>query len=56
MTARQLIDKIVNSCQDLDAEVPLFVLERDEHGCVTDKRQHTLYSFINGKILVEKDH
>jgi hypothetical protein len=56
MTGRQLIDRIVKTCQDLDAEVPLFTLERDEHGGVTDNRQHTLYSFINGKLLVEQNY
>ena len=53
MTGREIIRGLVNSCQDLDKEVPLIVLQRDLDNCVESETQYTLYHLINGKILVE---
>lgn len=53
MTARQLIFRIVDSCQDWDEDVRLFILTRDEENCVTNEKLCN-YSFVNGKIYVEE--
>ena len=53
MTGREIIKGIVDSCFDLDKEIPLFLLERDEYNCVIDKHLFTIYNVINGKIYVE---
>jgi hypothetical protein len=54
MTGRQLIQKIAETCDDLDKDIQIFLLTRDEWNCVVKKEVATNY-WINGKIIVEKN-
>lgn len=53
MTGRELIQRVVESCSDLDAPVSVFLLHRDADNCVETKDWTGNFHFINGKIQVE---
>ena len=56
MTGRELIRQIVDSCNDLDADIPFTLLQRDlEDGCVDKKLviDDDAFQIVNGKMYVE---
>jgi len=53
MTGREIIRSVIESCENLDDEVVMHVLDRDEHNAVTRKRCVDHYFIVNGKIKVE---
>lgn len=55
MTGRQLIRKLVDTTDNLDAEFPLFIVHRDSNDCVEFKDQSRFFQVVNGKIYVEND-
>ena len=54
MTSREIIQKTTEFCQDLDNEVPLYILKRDEFYGVINKYKYSQYNIINRKIYVEE--
>ena len=53
MTGRELIREICESTEHLDAEMPIEILHRDEHNCVTHRQLAGQVVFINGKLKIE---
>lgn len=55
MTGRELIIKIAESCEDLDQEIPMHLITRDDYNIVIYPKEVVTYCFINGKIIGEKN-
>lgn len=53
MTAREMIQKLVNTCQNLDDDIPVYILTRDEFGGVIKKFRYIHNNIINGKLYIE---
>ncbi len=53
MTGRELIRAICESTECFDAEIPIEILHRDEHNCVTCCQLAGQVVFINGKLKIE---
>ena len=39
MTGREIIHKLVETCDNLDNEVPFYILKRDENGCIITREK-----------------
>lgn len=54
MTGRQLISKIINNTCELDEDIHILLIDRDENGIIIRKRAIMSSFLVNNKFYLEE--